>query len=83
VDLARLRWVPAAHLLAGALCVGLALALLGREAHAGLALAAGGIGLLAVAFAPARVPLFAVALVLAGLWWGSARLEILDSSVLE
>jgi len=75
--------VPAAHLLAAALCVGLALALLVREAHAGLALAAGGIGLLAVFFAPSRVPLLAVALVLAGIWWGSARLEALDSSVLE
>jgi competence protein ComEC len=83
VELDRLRRVPAAHLLAGALCVGLALALLGREAHAGLALAAVGLGLLAVAFAPARVPLLAVALALAGLWWGSARLEALDSSVLE
>jgi competence protein ComEC len=76
------RRVPAAHVLAAALCAGLALALLGREAHAGLALAAGGSGLLAVALAPARVPLLAVALVLAGFWWGSLRLEALDSSVL-
>jgi competence protein ComEC len=76
------RRVPAAHVLAAALCAGLALALLGREAHAGLALAAGGSGLLAVALAPARVPLLAVALVLAGFWWGSVRLEALDSSVL-
>jgi competence protein ComEC len=82
VDLERLRRMPAAHLLAAALCVGLALSLLGREPHTGLAVAAGGIGLLAV-FAPARVPLLAVALVLAGLWWGSARLEALDSSLLE
>jgi competence protein ComEC len=78
-----LRRVPAAHLLAGALCAGLALALPGREAHAGLALGAGGIGLLAVVLAPARVPLLALALALAGLWWGSARLEALDSSALE
>jgi competence protein ComEC len=83
VGLDRLRRVPAPHLLGGALCVGLALALLGREAHTGLALAAGGIGLLAVVLTPARVSLLAVALVLAGLWWGSARLEVLDSSVLE
>jgi competence protein ComEC len=78
-----LRRVPAAHLLAAALCAGLALALLGREAHAGLALAAGGAGLLAVAIGPARVPLLALALVLAGLWWGSVRLDALDASVLE
>jgi len=32
--------LPAAHLLAASLCVGLALALLLREAHAGLLLAA-------------------------------------------
>ena len=83
MELERLGRAPATHLLAAALCVGLALALFLREAHAGLALAAGGLGLLAIAFAPARVPLLAVALVLAGLWWGSARLEALDSSVLE
>ena len=77
------RRVPAAHLLAAALCAGLALALLGREAHAGLALAAGAAALLAVLIARARVPLLAFALVLAGLWWGSARLEALDASVLE
>jgi competence protein ComEC len=75
--------VPAAHLLAAALCVGLALALLGREAQVGLALAAGGLGVLAVALPSARVPLLAVGLLLAGFWWGSARLEVLDSSVLE
>jgi competence protein ComEC len=78
-----LRRVPAAHLLAAALCAGLALALLGREAHAGLALTSGGVGLLAVLIAPARVPLLAVALMVAGLWWGSVRLDALDSSVLE
>ena len=78
-----LRRVPAAHLIAAALCAGLALSLLGREAHAGLALAACGAGLLAVALAAVRLPLLAVALVLAGLWWGSARLETLDASVLD
>lgn len=83
MDLHHLHRVPAAHLLAAALCLGLALALFARQAHVGLALAAGGVGLLAVLFAPARVPLLAVALVLAGVWWGSARLEELDSSVLE
>ena len=41
----RLERIPAAHLLAGALCVGLALALLLREAHAGLLVApAAGLG---------------------------------------
>ena len=56
VDL--LRRVPAAHLLAAALCAGLALALLGREAHAGLALTAAGAALVAVFVAPARTVLF-------------------------
>ena len=75
--------VPAAHLLAASLCVGLALALLLREAHAILLLGA----MTAVAAAPAvesvRLPLLGLALLLAGLWWGSVRLEALDRSVLE
>lgn len=78
--LARL---PAAHLLAASLCVGLSLALFLREAHPTLLLGA----MAAVAAGPAveraRVPLLGLALALAGLWWGSARLEALDRSVLE
>jgi competence protein ComEC len=79
----RFERIPAAHVLAAALCVGLALALLLREAHAALLLAAVAGGLGALAGERARAPLLACALVLAGLWWGSVRLETLDRSLLE
>jgi competence protein ComEC len=79
----RLERVPPAHLLAGALCAGLALALLLREAHAGLLLAAIALAL-SVPFARgAVVPVLACALLLAGIWWGSVRLGALDRSLLE
>ncbi|HXV95976.1 MAG TPA: DNA internalization-related competence protein ComEC/Rec2 [Gaiellaceae bacterium] len=79
----RLERLPPAHLLAGSLCVGLALALLLREAHAGLLLGAVALGLGAPVAREARMPLLACALLLAGLWWGGVRLAVLDSSVLE
>ncbi|MEP6909622.1 MAG: DNA internalization-related competence protein ComEC/Rec2 [Actinomycetota bacterium] len=71
------------HLLAGCLCLGLAAANGVRASSvlfAGLAVAVA----LASAFgAPgARVVLLAAALLLAGLWWGNARLDALDESVL-
>ena len=78
-----LEQIPAAHLLAAALCVGLALALLVREAHAGLALAGALLGLLALVAGAGRLVLLASALILAGVWWGSVRLEALDRSLLE
>ena len=76
------RFAP--HVLAGALCLGLA---------AALALRAGGTWTLVVALVAAvaaaaieddrrRFAAFAVALAAAGLWWGSVRLEGLDRSVL-
>jgi competence protein ComEC len=76
--------IPAAHILAAALCVGLALALLLREAHAALLLAAaaGGLGS-ALAAAGVRALLLGLALLFAGLWWGGVRLEMLDRSLLE
>jgi competence protein ComEC len=76
--------IPAAHILAAALCVGLALALLLRQAHAALLLvaAAGGLGG-ALAAEWVRAPLLGLALLLAGLWWGAVRLEMLDRSLLE
>jgi competence protein ComEC len=78
---ALLRWYP--HLLAGALCAGLAAANLVRMAAAAVAVAAGAAALVAVVLRPAwRIPAFACALLLAGWWWGSARLETLDRSVL-
>jgi competence protein ComEC len=75
--------IPAAHILAVALCVGLALALPLREAHAALLLAAAAGSLGALAADRARVLLLGLALLLAGLWWGAVRLEMLDRSLLE
>ncbi len=71
------------HLLAGCLCLGLAAANGVREtspliACAGVVLVLGS----AIAGSGTRVALIAVALLLAGWWWGSARLDALDRSVL-
>jgi competence protein ComEC len=71
------------HLLAAALCAGLAGANAVRGPSVAVAFAAVVLALAAVAVAPAlRVPVLALALLLAGWWWGSARLEALDSSPL-
>ena len=70
-----------AHLLAAALCVGLALANVTRVrdfALAGSAVAAGAV--VAVATPPARLVLAALLLCLLGRWWASARLDALDRS---
>ena len=70
-----------AHLLAGALCIGLALANVARVrdfALAGSAVAAGAV--VAAATPPARLVLAALLLCLLGWWWASARLDALDSS---
>jgi competence protein ComEC len=79
----RLERVPAAHLLVATLCVGLALALLLREAHAGLLLTAVVAAVGSLAADRARLGLLGAALLLAGLWWGGVRLEGLDRSLLE
>jgi competence protein ComEC len=81
--LERVDLIPAAHLLAAALCAGLALALLVREAHAGLALAGALLGLVALVQDAGRLVFLASALILAGAWWGSMRLDALDRSLLE
>jgi competence protein ComEC len=78
-----LERIPAAHVLAASLCVGLALALLLREAHAALLIAACAAGLGALASTGARALLLVCVLLLAGLWWGAVRLEMLDRSMLE
>jgi competence protein ComEC len=71
------------HLLAGCLCLGLAAANAMRETSVLLAVAAIGLALASAVSAPGmRVPVIAVALLLAGWWWGSARLAALDQSVL-
>jgi competence protein ComEC len=76
------RFAP--HVLAGALCLGLAAALALRAAGAWTLVVA-----LAAAIATAaieddrrRLVALAVALAAGGLWWGSVRLEGLDRSVL-
>jgi hypothetical protein len=75
--------VPAPHLLAASLCAGIALSLAFRSSSflvgvAALAFAAVGMGEERV-----RAALLAVALLFAGLWWGSLRLDALDHSELD
>ena len=79
---ALLLWRP--HVLAGSLVGGLALSVAFRASSvvvavfAVVALAA----VVAVSNPDARLVLFVVALALTGWWWGSARLDALDRSVL-
>ena len=71
------------HLLLGALCCGIAAANAVRVPV--VALVAAAVALLAAATVSApghRVGVLALALALAGWWWGSARLDALDRSVL-
>jgi competence protein ComEC len=71
------------HLLAAALCAGLAAANGLRESSLTVAFAAVVLGVGAVAATSGlRLPVLALALLLAGWWWGSARLDALDRSVL-
>ena len=74
--------VPAPHLLAAALCSGLASSLAVRGSAALVGVVALALGSSALAARRGRVVLLAVALVLAGWWWGSLRLDGLDRSVL-
>ena len=76
------RFAP--HVLAAALCLGLAGSLALRAAGIWMLLAA---VVCAIASVPIsddrrRVAALAVALALSGLWWGAARLDALDRSVL-
>jgi competence protein ComEC len=73
--------LPAPHILAGALCIGLAFALVIRAPGA---LVAGAVVLapLALLFRDRRTAALGAALLLAGWWYGSVRLEALDRSVL-
>ena len=74
--------VRAPHVLAGALCVGLGVALVVR-AGAAAAVAAGLLVICApFATGPRRLGALALALALLGAWWASARLEELDRSAL-
>ena len=72
------------YLLAGAACVGLAVSNAARVSALSVALLAAGSVLCAAVVADprARIVLLALALFLAGWWWGSLRLDALDRSVL-
>jgi competence protein ComEC len=74
---------PPAHLLAGALCAGLAVSLAVRSPGVTLAVAAGALAVVAIPAERHRAALLAAAFLLAGAWWGSARLVALDESMLE
>jgi competence protein ComEC len=72
------------YVLAGAACAGLALSNMARGSALAVALLAVGAAFAAAFMADprARIALLALALLLAGWWWGSLRLNALDSSVL-
>ena len=71
------------HWLAAALCVGVAWANAVRAPSLALLGLAGGVALAAAALEGAgRIGVLALALALAGWWWGSARLDALDRSPL-
>ncbi|MBA2615588.1 MAG: ComEC/Rec2 family competence protein [Actinobacteria bacterium] len=80
--MSRVTAPPAPHLLAAALCVGLAGSLVVRESGSALAILAGTFALGALLAGTRRTAVLTAALLLAGLWWGGARLAALDGSVL-
>jgi competence protein ComEC len=72
------------HCLLASLCAGIAAANVLRLSWAAVAVGAGALTLASVPVeGPARLALLAAALALAGLWWGSIRLEALDRSPLS
>lgn len=72
------------HLLAASLCTGIAAANALRLSVALVAVAAVGLAVAAVgADGRARLLALGVALALAGWWWGSLRLDVLDRSALD
>ena len=73
--------LPFPHVLVAALCAGLGVANLVRLREAGLLAAAAGAAAV-VARERARLPLLVAAVLLAGTWWGSIRLDALDRSIL-
>ena len=70
------------HLLLASLCTGLAAANLARPGPPLAALAALTAVSAALAVPVLRIPLLALALLATGWWWGGARLEALDATVL-
>jgi competence protein ComEC len=81
--LCALRHPPVPHGLALAFCLGLAGSLAWRPSGAAVIVAAAGAACAAVALPRARAMVLAAALACAGLWWGAARLDDLDRSVLS
>jgi competence protein ComEC len=80
---ARAVLVRSPHCLVAALCAGITAANVVRGASPLLAVAGvAAVGAAAVSSAGPRVPLLAAGLALCGWWWGSARLDALDRSVL-
>src|SRR5439155_16991561 len=82
IPAAVLERVPAPHLLAGAMCLGLAAALAAPAPRRAAAIGALVLAVLAVVAGPRRAAALVGALFLAGWWWGSNRLELLDRSAL-
>jgi competence protein ComEC len=74
--------VPAPHLLVAALCCGLSFSLGLRSGSGLLALFALALAAAGIAVRRARAAWLALALLLAGLWWGGQRLAGLDESFL-
>ena len=77
------RRLPAPHLLVGALCAGLAASLVVRAPAAWFALAAVASAAVAPCLGRRRALALAAAVAAAGLWWGSVRLDALDTSELR
>ncbi len=72
-----------AHILAGALALGLALANVGRLGGILLVICAGvGAAVVAIDASGPRLALLAILVALVGWWWGSARLDAIDHSPL-
>ena len=77
-----LERVPAPHVLALALCVGLSLPLVARPPRGALAVAAAALALAAIPLGRWRTAALAAAVLAAGSWWGALRLDALDRTVL-
>jgi competence protein ComEC len=75
--------LPAPHLLLAALCLGLALSLPAREPGFSLAIAGALLAGVALLGRARRALVLALAMLLAGCWFGSLRLAALDGSVLD